>query len=109
MIQAIKELGEYKLKKEDRDTSCNVLSTLVQDPDQTGRYPFVFVIVFALKEDNKLSYSHILLEETDKEKSLKYLYRRASSQGPNYTLTCITGGNFQKTLKNRIEGWVKKN
>jgi len=77
MIQAIKELGEYKLKKEDRDTSCNVLSTLVQDPDQTGR-------------------------------SLKYLYRRASSQGPNYTPTCITAKDFQKTLKNRIDGWFKK-
>jgi len=108
VIQAIKELGEYKLKKEGKDTSGDILSTLVQDPNQTGRYPFVFVIVFSLREGNKVSYSHISLEGTDKEKSMKYLYRRASSQGPNYTPTCITGENFQKTLKNRIEGWFKK-
>jgi len=107
MIQAIKELGEYKLKREHRDMS-DILSTLVQNPNQTGRYPLVFIVVFSLKEGDKVSYSHILLEETDKEKSKKYLYRRASSQGPNYTLTCITGENFQKTLKNRIEGWFKK-
>jgi len=64
--------------------------------------------VFSLREGNEVSYSHISLEGTDKEKSMKYLYRRASSQGPNYTPTCITGENFQKTLKNRIEGWFKK-
>ena len=98
MIEAIKELGEYKLKRESRDAS-DILSILVQNPNQTGRYPLVFVIIFN---------SHILLEETDKEKSIKYLYRRASSQGSNYTPTCITGGDFQKTLKNRIEGWFKK-
>ncbi|RLE07540.1 hypothetical protein DRJ00_07940 [Candidatus Aerophobetes bacterium] len=51
MIQAIKELGEYKLKREGRDTSHDILSTLVQDPDQTGRYLFVFVIVFTLKRE----------------------------------------------------------
>lgn len=107
MIQAIKELGEYKLKREGRDTS-DILSILTQDPNQTNRYPFVFVVVFNLKEGNKVSYSHILLEETDKEKSKKYLYRRASSQGPNYTPTCITGGDFKKTLRNRIEGWFNK-
>ena len=108
MIQAIKELGEYKLKKEGKDTSSDILSTLVQDPNQTKRYPFAFVIVFTLRKDNKITYSHILLEETDKDKSQKYLYRRAASQGPNYTPTCITGESFQKTLKNRIEGWFKK-
>jgi len=64
---------------------------LAQDPNQTGRNPLVFAVVFNLKEDNKVSYSHTFLEETDKEKSIKYLYRRASLQGPNYTPTCITG------------------
>lgn len=97
MIQALKELGEYKLKRENRDAS-DILSILVQNPNQTKRSPLVFVPVFNLKE-NKLSYSHILLEETDKEKSIRYLYRRASSQGPNYTPTCITGEDFQRRRK----------
>lgn len=106
MLQAIKELGELRLKLEGRDIS-DLLSILVQNPNQTKRYPLVFVIVFS-SEGNKLSYSHILTEEASESKSKKYLYRRAASQGPNYTPTCITSRDFQTTLKNRIEGWFKK-
>ncbi|MGC8866639.1 MAG: TM1802 family CRISPR-associated protein, partial [Elusimicrobiales bacterium] len=83
MIQAIKELGELKLKKESRDT-YNLLSILVQNPNQAQRYPFVLIIVFDIKE-NRLSYRGIHLEETSKNKVINYLYRRAASQGANYT------------------------
>jgi len=103
MIQAIKELGELKLKGEGRDTS-DLLSILVQDPNLTKRYPFTFVIVFE-KKDTILSYSKILPERTSKDKIIKYLYRRKSSQGSNYTPTCLTGKSIETTLKNRIDGW----
>ncbi len=108
MIQAIKELGEIKLKREGREPS-DLLSILVQNPNQTGRYPFVFVIVFESSKNGKLSYSHILLEKTSKNKVKGYLYRRGpSGKGPNYTPTCLTGEDFERTLINRIDGWFKK-
>ncbi len=106
MIQAIKELGKQNLEREGRDTS-DLLSILVQDPNQTNRYPFTFVIVFYSK-DNKLSYRDIFPDYTSKNRLINYLYRRKGSAGANYTPTCITGKDFQTTLKNRIEGWFKK-
>ncbi len=64
MIQAIKELGEIKLKIEGRDVS-DPLSILVQNP-KPEQYPYTFLIVFK-KNGTKLSYSHIQLEETSKD------------------------------------------
>lgn len=106
MIQAIMELGKQNLEREGRDTS-DLLSILVQDPNQTKRYPFTFIIIFDSK-DNKLSYREILLDHTSKNKVIKYLYRRKGSAGANYTPTCIISKDFPTAFKNRIEGWFKK-
>ncbi len=104
MLQAIKELGELKLRRDDRDIS-NLLSILVQDPNQDGKYPKVLVAVFK-KEEVGLSYSHIRVEETFKTKKEKYLYCRGASQGPNHTPTTkIT--EVEKSFKNKVKGWFK--
>lgn len=103
MIQAIKHLGEQKLKRENRDIS-KLFSILVQDPNQDNRYPNVLVIVFK-KENSDLIYSgDIEIEETAKSKIEKYLYRRGSSNGPNFTPTAIIT-DISKTFKTKILGW----
>jgi CRISPR-associated protein Csh1 len=104
MIQAIKELGEFKLKEEGRDTS-NLLSILVQDPNQDGKYPKVLVAVFK-KVNNRFKYSHTSIEDTSKSKIEKYLYRRGASNGPDYTPTAkIT--EVEKFFENKVKGWFK--
>jgi CRISPR-associated protein Csh1 len=104
LIHAIKDLGEQKLKRENRDVS-NLLSILVQNPNQDGRYPYLLIIVFK-KIENNYTYSHIAVEMCSKSKIEKYLYRRGASNGPDFTPTAkIT--DISKTFKIKIIGWFK--
>ncbi|HEX9667317.1 MAG TPA: TIGR02556 family CRISPR-associated protein, partial [Thermodesulfobacteriota bacterium] len=104
MIQAIKELGEQNLEREGRDTS-DLLSILVQDPNQDGSCPKILVIVFK-KTNDVYQYSHIAIEEASKSKIKKYLYRRGASKGPDFTPTAkITG--IEKAFNNKMKGWFK--
>lgn len=106
MIQAIKELGEHRLKREKRSTS-DLLSILVQDPNQDGNYPKMLVIVFK-KVNDEFQYSHINIEDTTKSKIEKYLYRKKASKGPNFTPTTkISDEKIEKTFNNRIKSWFK--
>lgn len=105
MIQALKELGEQKLKMEGREVT-DLLSILVQDPNQNGNYPYVLVIIFE-KTDGRFKYKHVEVEPTSKEKVKKYLYRRKSSGGADFTPTArIT--DIRKTFHNKIEGWFNQ-
>lgn len=104
MITAIKELGEHKLKRENRDIA-NLLSILVQDPNQDSKYPYVLVIIFSKNRD-RYTYSRTIIEQTSKSKIEKYLYRRGASNGPNFTPTAkIT--DINKTFKVKILGWFQ--
>ncbi len=105
MIEGIKELGEIKLKMEGRDLS-DLLSILVQDPNQDGRFPKTLCIVFK-KTKKGYKYNSIRIEETSKLKINKYLYHRGASMGADITPTAkIT--DIGKTFKNKIKGWFKK-
>lgn len=105
MLQAIKELGELKLKKEERDTS-DLLSILVQNPNQDGKCPKTLVAVFKKKEI-ELKYSDTRIEDVSKSRVEKYLYCRGASQGPDNTPTAkIT--EIEKFFKNKVKGWFKK-
>jgi len=105
MIQAIKELGEQKLKREKRDIS-DVLSIILEDSNIDGNCPKVLVAVFK-KEGSNVSYEYIKIEDNSKEKISKYLYCRGTSRGSNYSPTAkIT--EIEKTFKNKIEIWFKK-
>jgi len=105
MIQAIKILGEQKLKREGRNIS-DILSIIVENSNADGNYPKVLVTVFK-KVKGKLSYGRVDIEDNGEEKISKYLYCRGASQGPDYSLTTkIT--EVKKTFKNKIESWFKK-
>jgi CRISPR-associated protein Csh1 len=105
MLQAIKELGEQKLRREGRRIS-EILSIIVEDSNIDGRYPKVLVAVFK-KEKEKIIYHYTRVEDNSKGKINKYLYCRRASQGPNYSPTAkIT--ELEKTFKNKIESWFKE-
>jgi CRISPR-associated protein Csh1 len=105
MLQAIKELGEQKLKREGKDIS-DIFSIIVEDSNIDGKCPKVLVAVFK-KEGWKIIYHYTRIEDNSKEKIRKYLYCRGASQGPNYSPTAkIT--ELEKTFKNKVEGWLKE-
>jgi len=105
MLQAIKELGEQKLKREGKDIS-EIFSIIVEDSNIDGKCPKVLVAVFK-KEGWKIIYHYTQIENNDEGKINKYLYCRGASQGPNYSPTAkIT--ELEKTFKNKVEGWLKE-
>jgi len=105
MLQAIKEVGEQKLKREGRDI-FDILSIIVEDSNVDGKCPKVLVAVFKKKRRDVL-YAYTQIEDNSKEKISKYLYCRGASQGPNYSPTAkIT--ELEKTFRNKIESWFKK-
>jgi CRISPR-associated protein Csh1 len=105
MLQAIKELGEQKLRREERRIS-EILSIIVEESNIDERCPKVLVAVFK-KEGNKIIYHYARVEDNSKGKVNKYLYCRGASQGPNYSPTAkIT--ELEKTFKNKIESWFKE-
>jgi len=105
MLQAIKELGEQKLKREGKDIS-DIFSIIVEDSNIDGKCPKVLVAVFKKKTEDVL-YAYTQIEDNSKEKISKYLYCRRASQGPNYSPTAkIT--ELEKTFRNKIESWFKE-
>lgn len=74
MIEAVAELGEYMLSKEEKGG----LSTLVDDP----RAKHVLSIVLK-RTSGGCEYEKVELEEYDFASKEKYLYRRGASQGSN--------------------------
>ncbi|MCM8807913.1 MAG: TIGR02556 family CRISPR-associated protein [candidate division WOR-3 bacterium] len=105
MLEAIKKLGEIKIKKEGKDVE-NRLSILIQNPNQDGKYPKVLLAVFVKKDDGSYEYKEIRIEDFSLNKLEKYLYRRYSSNGPDFTLTSkIT--EAEKFYNNKIKSWFR--
>lgn len=106
MIQALKELGEQKLKIEGREVA-DLLSILVQDPNQNGRYPYCLVVVFE-KTQKGLQYKQVDIQPASKDKIKKYLYRFRAPQGADFTPTTKITDDIEKTFKNKIKKWFEK-
>lgn len=97
MLDAIKEIGEFKRNKIGKDE----LSTLVENPNNNGAYKNVITINF--NED--LSFNKVDLEQFDSSKIDKYLYRKGASNGADISPTAKIAGDFNKTFKNKIKKW----
>lgn len=117
MIQAIKELGEEKLRWEGKELgkiSKDILNTVIQDPNETGKYPYVLVIVLHRKgfldpshEERQFVFDRIQVEQTDKSKIPRYLYRRGSSIGTNRSPTTLIT-EIPKTFQRKLIAWFRK-
>ncbi|RXA20110.1 TIGR02556 family CRISPR-associated protein [Methanosarcina sp. MSH10X1] len=105
MIEAMKEIGEYALEKENKDLS-DIVSILVEDPATNESYKHVFFIKLVSINDS-FEFKGIEHQEYSKEKIKKYLYKSGSSRGPDITPTSrIT--EVKKTFSNKIIGWFSK-
>lgn len=105
MIEAIKDIGEYALKK-NKQNPDNPIEIIVEDVASSPTYKHVLAIM--LNEDNNgFEYAGIQHEEYSKEKKEKYLYKKGSSKGTDLSPTSrIT--ESEKTFNNKTIAWFKK-
>lgn len=97
MIEAVKNLGEFILRQENKSE----IDILLENPN-SGNYNKVVVLEF----DKDFNFSNITTEDFKKDNWRIYLYRRKSSNGPDFTPTSrIT--EPQKTLENKIIKWFE--
>ncbi|MEM3791019.1 MAG: TIGR02556 family CRISPR-associated protein, partial [Thermoproteota archaeon] len=109
MMEALLELGNHLIGKDVN----NSLSIFIEDLEE-GTHVFCIILK---KEPNGYEYNGITVEEYERDKKEKYLYRRGSSRGTNVTPSAlITETRTEaekpfknKTFKNKILNWFKNN
>ncbi|MDN5309843.1 MAG: CRISPR-associated protein Csh1 [Thermotogaceae bacterium] len=105
MIEAIKEIGEYALIKNNKNPE-NPIEVIVEDPASSPAYKHILAIRISVTESG-FEYGGIQQEEYSKEKKEKYLYRKGSSKGIDLSPTSrIT--ELEKTFNNKTIAWFKK-
>lgn len=101
----MKEIGEYALEKENKDLN-DFVSILVENPASNETYKHVFCIKLVSCQKS-FEFKEIEHQEYSKEKIVKYLYKRGSSNGPDITPTTRVT-EINKTFSNKIVGWFSK-
>ncbi|MGC8970985.1 MAG: TIGR02556 family CRISPR-associated protein [bacterium] len=102
MLEAVKELGELVIKRENKD----ILESLVEDPNSNGKYKNVLTITFK-KEENNLYFSDVEVEEYKRDYIMRYLYRSGSGNGPDFSPTAKLT-EPEKTFPMKILGWFNR-
>jgi len=108
MIEAIKEIGEYVLKGKGKniDDPLDILDTLIDDPESDPKkraYKKILVILIK-KVGEKYEYIGVNIEEYDREKINKYLYKQGSPNGTDITPTSRVT-TIDSTFKTKILPW----
>ncbi len=101
MLSAVKELGAWSLR---RDGRSDVLSVLIQPIDPVF-YPYTMVI--QLDDAPGYMFRGIYIEDTNAPGEEKYLYRRGSSSGSNFSPTAMLT-EAGKTFDGKIIRWFKR-
>ncbi|WP_407282738.1 TIGR02556 family CRISPR-associated protein [Methanolobus sp. WCC1] len=105
MIEAIKEIGEYALKKDEKNPE-NPIEIIIEDPASSPTYKHILAIILN-ETETEFTYGGIQLEEYSKEKKEKYLYKGGSSRGTDLSPTSkIT--TLDKTWNNKTIAWFRK-
>ncbi|MCX7641782.1 MAG: TM1802 family CRISPR-associated protein, partial [Elusimicrobiales bacterium] len=101
MLSAINELGRLKLSLDKE----GLIDIFVENPNLNNKYNKVILIVFEIDKD-KVFYKDVELEDFSNEKITRYLYKKGTPNGTDYTPTCkIT--ELKKTYENKIEKWFE--
>ena len=103
MIEAIRNIGEYVLEKEEKSIN-DPLKILIDNPTNTKNILFILLN----EEDGEFKYRGVEIEIYSKDKLVKYLYRKGRSSGSNMTPAAKIAGNVERTFKNRILKWFYK-
>jgi len=93
------ELGEISLDETSPQTSCFVENLF------SNKEAKAFII--AIEFDDKFKYVGCSLEGFNYNKKDKYLYRKKSPNGPDFSPTAKVGANVERTFENKIVGWFK--
>jgi len=117
MIEAIKEIGEYALKKEGKNIGnpIDMVEILIDNPESNPKnrsYKYILLILLE-KANGGYEYKGIDIEEYDSRKLDKYLYKQGSSNGPDITPTSrITrvkeDGGKKTTFEVKLLSWFKQ-
>ena len=105
MIEAIKNIGEYAIKKEKKNVN-DPLDILIGNPANRNTENILFIILD--KKNGEFKYTGIEIEEFSKEKLMKYLYRKGGgARGTDITPTSMVT-EIEKTFNIKILSWFKK-
>lgn len=108
MIEALRDIGTYSFKQKGINTEDNLTEILLDEVNKGGNYAKVYAINFEETETG-WCYKDVSIEDWDRKKASKYLYREKGSQGAHYTPTARIAGNkeedVRKTFENRVEKW----
>lgn len=111
MIDALRDIGIYSFRKKRIDTSNNLIEILVDEVNKGGNYSKAYAINF-IEDAEGLRYRDVNIEDWDKGKKLRYLYREKGTQGAHYTPTARIAGSgeneVRKTFDNRIKKWFER-
>ncbi len=99
MISAIRELGVLALTASGKD----VLSILTETINQIN-YPLMFII--ELENDESYTFINIDIEGMNTAGASKYLYRKGSSRGANFSPTALIT-ETEKTFDIKMLGWFR--
>ncbi len=106
MIGAIQSLGEYSLREQDIDVYNldDIIKILIEDPASNKSYKKILKIKINL---DKKQFSGVEIDEYDSTKLEKYLYRKGSPRGTDYSPTSrIT--DPKKTFEIKTQKWFQK-
>jgi CRISPR-associated protein Csh1 len=108
MIETLYEIGRFSLHK--KGISPNEpLAILLENPGTKENYEYSLFINFKTT-NGELKFDSLNKEPIDKHNYFKYLYKRKSAAGANYTPGALVAGKgIEGTFKTRILGWAKSN
>lgn len=105
MIEAIRNIGEYALKKEKKNIN-DPLDILIGNPANRNTENILFILLD--EENEEFKYKGIEIENYSKDKLVKYLYRKGSgARGTDTTPTSMVT-EMEKTFNIKILSWFKK-
>jgi CRISPR-associated protein Csh1 len=101
VLGAIREIGRLRIKQEE----LTPLQVLVEDPDSNGRYEKVITIMFEQGCSGNWTFKDVELENYEKTKVIRYLYKSGSASGADFTPTARLSGKPEGTFDRKILGW----
>lgn len=111
MIEALRNIGAYSFKQKGINTEENLVEILLDEVNKGGNYAKVYAINFEETEAG-WRYKDVSIEDWDRKKTSKYLYREKGAMGAHYTPTARIAGNneehVRKTFENRVEKWFRR-
>ncbi len=103
MLEGVYNIGLIKNKGSFLDNFIEII--------ESSRNKYIFKIIFDITNLNGVKYKEISHEETSNDKKLKYLYKKGSANGSDYTPTSkITSlkKTYEKKFLKSIESFVKE-